>query len=189
MDFFKRHFKTICIYLIIIFVIVLLLLFFGKKDYDDSAIALNHIVGEETIVIGNGLPMTDEMGKKLSISNFKKGTNGYIEFEVKSLVNDRIKYEIYIKKDNHEVEIPLKYVKVYLVDEDNNELEYFDGSRVPTYYDLRLAEKNPSGKLLYSGSLKKNESKKFKLRMWVADTYELTPEEVNFSVKLDVSVK
>ena len=42
---------------------------------------------------------------------------------------------------------------------------------------------------LFSGYLKDKGSKKFKLRMWTADTYELSATTSIFSVKIDVNVK
>lgn len=169
-------------------VIILMSLIF-KEDYGDDSISFNYLSDNEEIVVSNSLPMTDEVGKNISASNYKSGITEYVEFEVKSNVSDKVKYEIYLTKEDLELEVPVKFVKVYLTDSDDVALKYFDESQVPTFYDLRLADTNPSGKLLYSGTLKSNESKKFVLRMWVADTYALTPEKVSFSAKLHVKVK
>ena len=80
-------------------------------------------------------------------------------------------------------------ILLYLTDENDKEFEYFNKSIVPTFYDLRLASTNAGGKLIYSGYLKNNGSQKFKLRMWVADTYELTAEKIKFSANLNVGIK
>ena len=108
---------------------------------------------------------------------------------MQSEVNNKVKYEIYLTKNDLENEVPVKFVKVYLTDENDVPIGNFKDSRLLTYYELKVAESDPSGKLLYSGTLKGQESKKYKLRMWVADTYELTTDARVFSVELNVKVK
>ena len=177
------------IFMGILSLLILLFFVFRPKKFDDSSISINYLNGSQELVVSNSLPMTDVVGKSISLNNYKLGTTGYLEFEIKSNVEDRIKYEIYLTKLERQIEVPVKFVKVYLTDENNNPLEYFEESKIPTYYDLRLSDSDPSGKLIYSGYLKKNSSKKFVLRMWVADTYELTPEEIRFEAKLNVKIK
>lgn len=177
------------IFIMILVSIVVLFLSFKQKTYDDSALTINYLSKDYKLVVSNTLPMTDVIGKEISLKNYKENVTGYVEFEVKSNIDSKVKYEIYLTKENNDLEVPVKFVKVYLTDYDNKPLKYFDGTKVPTYYDLNLASKNPGGKLIYSGSLKGGESKKFKLRMWVADTYELTADEISFSANLMVDVK
>lgn len=185
--FFKKY--SVFIGLAFIIFIIVFVFVFNNKHYDDSVLSLNYLLNDGEVIIGNSLPITDEVGKAISIDNYKAGTMEYVEFEVKSNVDGNVKYEVYLTKGESEIEVPVKFVKVYLTDSNDKVLKYFDESKVPTYYDLKLAETDPSGKLIYSGTIKNKGSQKFKLRMWVADTYELTPEEVNFSAKLNVKVK
>ena len=148
----------------------------------------NYLFGNSDIVVSNSLPMTDVVGKTISIDNCIVGTTGYVEFEVKSMVDDKVKYEIYLTTESVNESIPLKFIKVFLSDEKDNALGYFDNDKLPTYYDLRLSTNDPSGRLIYSGYLSDKEKDKFKLRMWVADTYELTSNIKSFSVKLHVKI-
>ena len=175
--------------LIFIILIVCLIFLFNKREFSDNDIKLEYLVGNEEVIVSNSLPMTDMVGKTISVDNYKAGSISYVEFEVSSNVDEKIEYEVFLTKNNVDLEVPVKFVKVYLTDDNNTELKYFDESRVPTYYDLRLADTNASGRLIYSGSLKKKGSQKFVLRMWVADTYELTAEDVTFSANINVKVK
>lgn len=177
------------IFLSLFIILILAFIIFGHKAYDDSVLSINYLTDSHKLTVSNTLPMTDVVGKEISVDNFKENVTGYVEFEVKSNIEDKVKYEIYLTKDDMKLEVPFKFVKVYLTDFENRPLKLFEGNKIPTYYDLRLASNNPSGKLIYSGSLKGGESQKFKLRMWVADTYELTAEEVKFSANLKVDVK
>lgn len=177
------------IFLCLVVVFILGFIIFGRKSYDDSALSINYLTDSHKAVASNTLPMTDVVGKNISIGNYKENVTGYVEFEVKSNIDDKVKYEIYLTKENRDLEVPVKFVKIYLTDFEDRPLKYFDITEVPTYYDLSLASNNPSGKLIYRGTLKGGQSKKFKLRMWVADTYELTADEVSFSANLNVDVK
>lgn len=141
------------------------------------------------VIINNDLLLTDAVGKNINKDNIKVGTTSYVEIEVSSKLDDKVKYEIVLSKEDADPEIPLEYVKVYLTDENDNLLLDSTNGKVLTYFDLKVAESNLSSKLLYSGYLKDKGSKKFKLRMWVADTYELTATTSIFSGKIDVNVK
>lgn len=184
-DFFRYLILPIIIIISVILVCAMFLM--NNLPFNESHLDVNF--KDEKIVLNNSLLLTDTMGKNLSMDNMKLGTTGYTEFEVKSKVDEKIKFEIYLLKEDAEPEIPLQYIKVFLTDEDDNVISSFDGASVPTFYDLKVSDVNLNGKLLYSGSFKNKESKKFKLRMWVADTYEITPSENIFSVKLKVGVK
>lgn len=173
----------------IILVIFIIMCIIPEKEYELDALEINFLSDNQELVVSNSLPMTDEVGILIDNNNSIDGTTGYVEFEIKSNVEEKVKYELYLTKDTYDLEVPVKFVKVYLTDENDKEFEYFDKSMVPTFYDLRLASTNAGGKLIYSGYLKNNGSQKFKLRMWVADTYELTAEEIKFSANLNVGIK
>lgn len=189
----KIDFKNYMIYFgtFVIFLVIILLGVFvlNKKSYNSSALSVNYLDDISSVTISNELPMTDVVGKTISLNNYKKNITGYVEFEVKSTIKDKVKYEIYLVKDKKELEVPDKFVKVYLTDNKDKPLKYFNESQVPTFYELRLASKSASGKLIYIGSIKGNETQSFKLRMWVADTYELTTDPIDFTVKLEVVIK
>ena len=150
---------------------------------------LEVIYSNKKIIINNDLLFNDTVGKRINKENIKVGTTGYIEIDVSSKLDEKVKYELVLTKENAEPEIPLEYVKVYLTDENDNPLVKYDNDKVPTFFDLKVADSDLGGKLLYSGYFKDKGSKKFRLRMWVADTYELTAITSIFSVKVDVNVK
>lgn len=179
----------IALTVVVVLIIFIILCIKPEKEYDSSVLEVNFLTDNKELIISNSLPMTDEVGVFIDSSNSIDGTTSYVEFEVKSNIEDKVKYELYLTKDTHELEVPVKFVKVYLTDYNDNKLKYFDGASVPTFYDLRLASTNVGGKLIYSGYLKNKGSQKFKLRMWVADTYELTAEEIKFSTELNVGIK
>lgn len=155
--------------------------------YDDSALDVD--LKQQKFVIDNTFLMNDTIGKTLSVESVKQGTNGYVEFEIASKAGGKVKYEIYLTKEDAEPEIDSKFVKIYLTDEKDNAIAGYDSASIPTYYDLRVSEIDPGARVLFSGSLKNKESRKFRFRIWTADTHELVAEEKIFSVKLNVGVK
>lgn len=186
---FLNNYRLFIFISIVLLLGVLILIFsIVDKEYSNDVLVTNYLFGSSDIVVSNSLPMTDVVGKTISIDNCIVGTTGYVEFEVKSMVDDKVKYEIYLTTENVNESIPLKFIKVFLSDEKDNALGYFDNDKLPTYYDLRLSTNDPSGRLIYSGYLSDKEKDKFKLRMWVADTYELTSNIKSFSVKLHVKI-
>lgn len=181
--------RNIVVPIFIVLMVLVTCRFFLMENLPFNDTHLDVDLNDKKIVLNNSLLLTDTMGKNLNNENLKVGTTGYTEFEISSKVEEKIKFDVYFLKEDAEPEIPLQYVKVYLTDEEDNPISGFDSASVPTFYDLKVANVDLNGKLLYSGFLKNKGSKKFRLRMWVADTYELTPSEHIFSVKLKVGVK
>ena len=186
-DFFVKY-KVL---VISIFIVLILggCLFGILGSYSDSNLLTIRYSSNEKFTISNLLPMTDEVGKTITLESNKEGTTAYLEFEVSSSGNKKTSYEIYLVKDTLDVEVPVKFVKVYLTDDNDVALKNFDVANLPTYYDLRVSDIDPSGKVLYSGTIKNQDTQKFRLRMWVADTYELTTDVKKFSVKVFVKEK
>ena len=58
-----------------------------------------------------------------------------------------------------------------------------------TYSDLDNFNDDQDSKILYTGLLTGKKSQKFRLRMWVADTYGLIADTRMFSTKISVRVK
>lgn len=186
-DFFVKYKMLV----ISIFVVLILsgCLFLILDSHSDNNLLTVSYSSNEKFTISNLLPMTDKVGKKITLESNKNGTTAYLEFEVSASGNKKTSYEIYLVKDTLEVEVPVKFVKVYLTDDNDVALKNFDVANLPTYYDLRISDIDPSGKLLYSGTIKNQDTQKFRLRMWVADTYELTTDVKKFSVKVFVKEK
>lgn len=186
--FFKKYGFYIGVGLLCLIVIIIFSLVLNNTRYDDSAISVEYD-DDNVISVVNVLPMTDRIGKLIGTEANDAGITGYVEFEVKSLVDGKVDYEVYLVKNDVENEVPVKFIKVYLTDENETELINFEKTNLPTYYELKVSDIAPDGKIIYEGSLKNKKSMKFKLRMWVADTYEITAEEKSFSAEVYVRVK
>lgn len=184
-DFFATYFLPVIVIGTVVVCCVLFLL--ENLPYDNDSIDVNF--SREKVVIGNKYLMSDELGKKITFDNEIKGTTGYVEFEVKSRVDGKVKYEVILLNEKSDSDIDLKFVKVYLTDSNDKAFKNYEVSNLPTYYDLRISESDASGKLLYSGHLKNKGSQKFRLRMWVSDTHEIIAQDKMFAVNLKVNVK
>lgn len=185
LDFFSTYFLPVIVIGTVVVGCVLFLL--DNLPYDNSAINVD--MDRQKIVISNSYLMSDELGKRISIDNAIDGTTGYVDFNVESKADGKVKYEIVLIKEDSEPEIDMKLVKVYLTDKNDKFLNNHKLSNIPTYYDLRVSDTDPSGKVLYSGYLKNKESQSFRLRMWTSDTHEIVAEKKIFAVKLKVNVK
>ncbi|MBO5121347.1 MAG: hypothetical protein J6C28_06660 [Bacilli bacterium] len=184
-NIFSTYFLPVIVIGTVVIICILFLL--ANLPYDNNAI--NVELDRQKVVVSNGILMSDDLGKKISIDNTIDGTTGYVDFNIESKVDGKVKYEIVLVKEDSEPEIDMKFVKVHLTDINDNDLKNNKLSKIPTYYDLRVSDTDPSGKVVYSGYLKDKENQSFRLRMWVSDTYEIIAEKKIFAVKLKVNVK
>ena len=169
-----------------------LFLYFHSKDTAEknAAIIFSYSKQSASLMVDSSMPVTDAVGRKLDF-NSNQTKYGYSEFSLSANMEgiDSVKYEIYAIPIGVAAELPSNYIKVYLTNLDNDKpLEGYDGKRVPAYQDLRVSTSNPAGKKVYSGILAKDEVKKFRLRMWLTDTYPITTEVRSFGVSLYVKV-
>lgn len=196
----KKNFHKQATILFIVMILLLLVFLAGvyilknnilnssQKEINNHDISLK-FVEENAITIANMLPISDAVGKRIQSKGDKEGVQGYFDFIVQSQVSEKINYEIYLTRKSFDKEIEPNYVKLYLTDAvDDKPVAGYDKNRVPTYSDLRVSTNNLNGRRLYFGSLSNKESKKFRLRMWLSDTYVLTAEEKKFAVKINVKV-
>lgn len=155
---------------------------------DDTSISLK-FVEDNGITIANMLPITDEVGRKIDTSGDKQGIQGYFDFTISSRVDEDVRYEVYLTKEEYEKEIESNYIKIYLTDAlTDKPFSGYEKNSVPTYYDLKVSSSDPAGKRLYYGTLSNKDSDKFRLRMWLSDSYVITAEERKFAVKVNVKV-
>ena len=91
--FFNNYRLPIFIGIVLLLVVLILMCLALDKEYSDDVLVTNYSFGNGDIVVSNSLPMTDAVGKTISIDNCIIGTTGYIAFEVKSMVDDKVKYE------------------------------------------------------------------------------------------------
>ena len=113
-------FKNYVIPIIIILTVFGCCTFYLLDNIPHSDSDLSTEFSSKKIVINNDLLLTDVVGKNISKDNLKVGTTGYVEFEISSNVDEKVKFEVVLKKEDASPEIPLEYVKVYLTDENDN---------------------------------------------------------------------
>lgn len=185
-----KHKKNYIIYLVLgIIVLFLLSLFivFGLKAFFKSKVNENDVYinsSQYVVKIEDKLSVSDEFGKIITDDNNK--SFGYVEFEVYNNIESNSNYQIYITGQEKESDMSPGYLKFYLTDDKDNALENYGGSKLPSYIDLNYLDDKPSSKLLYSGSLEGLESKKFKLRVWLTDSYVVSNSEKSFSFEIGV---
>lgn len=144
--------------------------------------------GQEEVKILSKLPITDASAKDLDISNIQSDIIGYAEFslELEAGASEETQYEIYLTDITDSDVFKYDYVKVYLTDENDNPYKQFEVNKVPSYTDMRISLSAPEKRILLAGTIKPSEVKKFKLRIWVADTYVLDNNEKEFKGRISV---
>ena len=142
------------------------------------------------ITLTDAMPMTDDQGKA------QTGEGKVFDFRVTSSVgaNMRIPYIVTVKPDSSV--IPAEYIKLYLTDQSDNEIE-----SVRTLASLDNYTNTITGltgeKVLYEGEVpagNSNYNKLFRLRMWIADNIDMnegntgigTYNGASFSIKVNV---
>ncbi len=181
-----NHRGLLFLILIVIFFIVINLCYYLFKDRSYNLV----FNGQDEVKILSNLPITDESAKDLNIDNIQDGIIGYAEFlvelEKQKNITDEVKYEIYLTDITDTSVFKYDYVKVYLTDENGVLYKQFAGNSSPSYSDLRVSLNEPSKRILLTGKISPGETKKFKLRIWVADTYILNNEQREFKGKISV---
>ena len=141
----------------------------------EISIDLSNINGNQTLT--DVIPLTDYDGMNSS---------NYFDFTVNGTVDtERIYYEVYIAPDENNT-LDTSHLKVYLTDQNDVKIQ-----NVKFYNDLGNIE-DGNGKVLYQGIIEtdngvtRSESKDFRLRIWIDDTYsELTSKTFSFDIYLN----
>ena len=156
----------------------------GTTENTISSGAIKFIYTEENpgITLEDAMPMTDAQGKV---------QNDYFDFKVTSKVGSGIDipYVVTARKTSDST-LPEEYVKVWLSDWSNNEIEQVKKyDALPGYTNATLnidASKNE--KLLYEGIVPRNSNnynKQFRLRMWIADDIDMNSNNDGVSIYND----
>ena len=151
-----------------------------------GSITMEYTESSNTISLTGALPTTDETGKK------RLNPGEYFDFTVSStIVGDvNINYEISAKEIG-EGTIDGKYIKLYLtrIEDDGTEEELM----APEVYNEESTSNDytgrPAGEMsLYTNSMNSSESNKYRLRMYVDESYN--PQDdgggLQFSVQINV---
>ena len=189
-------------YLVIILVTVLLLVVIGVSyaafsytgtgqklnTITTGAISMEYVESTNVISMNNALPTTDATGKKLS--NFGE----YFDFTVKSSIvgNTDINYEIAAKEENGNT-FSGKNVKFYLtkVNSDGSEEEAMPPKTYSEDPTSNVYTGRPSDMMsLFVGNLNQqgNTEIKYRLRMWVDESYNPQNDNGGLIYKVKVNV-
>ena len=184
--------KKKLLFLLCIIVIAIVLggyfIYQSKRDMDQALVV--KYIDSNSVILKNILPLTDIVGKSITIDSARKGTAGYVEFIILNRSSKPLNYEIYlIPKNNSEYKVNDKYIKLYLSNENKEPYSGFDTNILPTYSELPILSDLPSGRLLYTGKLKGFGTEKMYFRSWIADNYGKYDESEKFEFYVNVKVK
>lgn len=180
--------KVNYIYILLISMIVVLLIILGLLIYNRRVERINEAnvilyAEDENITIDDSLPVSDKFGKeaKDELSSSYK----YLEFEIVNVSSRPRDYQIYITKNSFNTsEINNRFVKLYLMDENNNPIDIFSNNDIPSYVDLNYIKDMPNSKLLYTSKIDKYQKKKFTIKVWVSDNYvSLSKNYFSFDIR------
>ena len=180
----KRLFIIIIVFLVVVSVFYYVFNNFSLGNKKSNAKVELISDGCEEIYINDNFPMSDAVGKTFTTDKNDSRVQAYCKFEIKT--NKDTKYSLYVSDLDYDNTIHSNFVKVYLTDELENPISGFDKNSVPTFYSLRSSDTNPTDRILVEGKIKKDESKKYILRVWVGDAYAVGNNVNNFSMKLHV---
>ena len=174
--FDKRSFIVLVCVCILLFSVY----FFSINLIENSNGKVVTSVSNLTLTINNQLPLSDKSGITLDIANLDDGIIDEASFSVTA--DGDAKYDIYATSDDSD----LKYVKIYLTDDNGVSLLDYRKNVIPTCGSLRSLSDLPEGLSLYSGKLLDGNTKNFKLRIWLSDTYPMTLNKRDFTIKINV---
>lgn len=144
-----------------------------------GSIQLEYLESDTNIIkINNALPISDEAGRKQS---------EYFDFTLKATIAGAttINYDLYAEEISVQNGLNYRDVRLYLEELNGNEYKSVLEPKTYTISDEK-------GMLLYSSSFvngdnKKNIiSKKYRFRMWLADSYKYDDVARSFKVKVNV---
>lgn len=161
-----------------------------EKDYLLTSLNDISLKNKELNKIGikNRLSLSDKNGVKISSEEDMDGVQDIFDFDVTSNYDEDVYFEIYLSEYLFN-NLDSRYVKVYLENRDTGESINLVKGFVPTYYDLLVSSSNSNAKRLYYGLIKGKEIKKYRLRVWLSDSYPLSADETEyFNMKLHVKV-
>lgn len=177
----------------LIFCLLVLIFFIFIGVYagrDKNNLSYVNFSGQNEVYLSSKLPITDASGKSLDSTKIQAGIVGYAEFSViaDDIKADSLKYDIYLEDVISGNEFNYDYVKVYLTNEEDVPLKQFASNIVPSFVNIRVSLDEPDKRVLTTGRIKKGEVKKFRLRVWLSDTYVLSDELKEFKGKISIKV-
>jgi len=159
-----------------------------EKNMNQDALNVS-FHNKDSIYLKNILPLSDKLGKNLDVlDDVQDGVFCMLEFDIDNLVDEQIRYEVYLtKKTVSGNEILGKYVKIYLMSNDKV-VEGFESNQIPNLSGFPVLESKPDSVLLYGGKLDSFEKKNMKLKIWISDTYAVSNILEEFKASVGVRV-
>lgn len=152
----------------------------GANDGINSRISMTYTEDMNGISIQDALPITDEVGKRLS-------SNGeYFDFTIRSnILNNSITYEIAAIKDNDST-ISDDDIKLYLEKQNSGTYESVMEPTVFTPITKKTKIGSPTGSMvLYKVTKTKSGTDNYRLRMWIREDASVELDKV-YTVKINV---
>ena len=165
-------------------------LFYGEEkniEYDEVSggeLSMTYTDDQNIFSITNGIMMSDVDGMAQDASD------KFFDFSVNTDISNanNLEYSIILVK-NEELSTALdENVKIYLEKEVSGSYSEVTG---PIVYSSNMKDdKYENAMTIYKGTNKNNKTENFRLRMWISDTANVTPEQIqNYSVKIMVDGK
>lgn len=139
------------------------------------------------ISIKSAFPISDEVGKTLTSDSYSGYDQGYYDSTLSCKCKGTCKgtYEIYAINNSTEPKLNAQYVKTYVTDGEATEREL---TGVKRFSDLETAQSDPSGVVIYKGTFSGSFSQKIRLRMWLADDYDISDDSKIFKARLNANI-
>ena len=165
-------------------------LFYGEPkniEYDEVSggeISMTYTDDKNVFAITNGIKMSDAEGM------IQDASDKFFDFSINTDISNanNLEYSIILVKDETLSTALDENVKIYLEKEVSGSYSEVAGPIVfsSNMKDSELGE----AMTIYKGTNKNNKTENFRLRMWISDTAEVTPEQIqNYSVKIMVDGK
>ena len=165
-------------------------LFYGEPkniEYDEVSggeISMTYTDDKNVFAITNGIKMSDAEGM------IQDASDKFFDFSINTDISNanNLEYSIILVKDETLSTALDENVKIYLEKEVSGSYSEVAGPIVfsSNMKDSELGE----AMTIYKGTNKNNKTENFRLRMWISDTAEVIPEQIqNYSVKIMVDGK
>lgn len=168
----------------LVIVLILLCLNLINYLYSKDSNNKNYVVldnSDNSFSITNILPLTDESGRQINSS--KNSMVVYKEIKVINKNNKSSKYKLFLNVDNNST-IDSKFIKILVSDSNDKVLKKYDYDEALT---LNKLDNNSNSYMLLSSKLKKGESTKFIIRLWVSTFYSINKSNEKFHGNISIN--
>ena len=156
-------------------------------EYDEVSggeISMTYTDDKNIFAITNGIKMSDADGM------IQDASDKFFDFSINTDISNanNLEYSIILVKDEELSTALDENVKIYLEKEVSGSYSEVTG---PITFSSNMKDSEYKNAMtIYKGTNKNNKTENFRLRMWISDTAEVTPEQIqNYSVKIIVDGK